>query len=806
MNEQFYIDWINSLEIPESVLIDKIEDITNNNNILLNIISKILNKNIEEMMIVLGNLKSMNSLKNISLLMNIYFDYNYDYSNKEHLNEHTYKLIQFLKSKYPKEKNTKQKIYIDNYKESASNKKDSFHLKNNIKINEETKYQKKQKKENTYNNQKNKNTKRNIANIDYPQYNYKTTTDLYYNTTDKNSNNKKINKSFSQNQNPNNKELFINNSVIKYKKNSFNEDILSIIQNKREQKRNTLKKERRISTDQKQQSQIVKNHKSLSLNNINKSKKKLKIENFENNYNYSENFTKQIKPSKKSNHSLMIIGKPILKKEEFFHYYQFPKTTCPITKINLETTNRLNKRNNNNFQKLPFLLQNLLNKKQNNNIVNDKNNYDVKFNKNENKKNMNFNNNVEKKEKLILEYLNKIGIITKEQKNSDYLWKILIPDLKDGYIIGKLINLLEKKNNNYLKGITKETFYKVNIYYNWKKIIDFLINRNAFNSIYLYQKNFYTNDKSLFNFLYDLLLFYYEKEKTNKNEFKIFNKNCSKNNSMIDKPIHNKSFNSTPIAQKSGKNDNNLKMNETPSVSEIMNIRKSINYIHRENNSLIIFSNNDKKNKKNMSKSFKNLNRSEEYINLKNNEKFYTKGENISFDKNVNNIISFLKLIGINTSQINFYVPEMKIFKDGILLHQIITQLESNSTIIPKIDLNPKNPSTAINNHRLIINFLIKYKKNFPIELMGKERELYEAKPKYILKFLNILKSIYNNEIYYYEKVNTNTKNKNSERNIKNNNMKINPKNIDKSERISIPLSQELRKKFLIKDNAQVWA
>ena len=73
------------------------------------------------------------------------------------------------------------------------------------------------------------------------------------------------------------------------------------------------------------------------------------------------------------------------------------------------------------------------------------------------------------------------------------------------------------------------------------------------------------------------------------------------------------------------------------------------------------------------------------------------------------------------------------------------------------------------------------------------------------MKFLNILKSIYNNEIYYYEKVNTNTKNKNSERNIKNN-MKINPKNIDKSERISIPLSQELRKKFLIKDNAQVWA
>ena len=48
MNKKFYIDWINSLEIPESVLIDKIEDLIQNNDILLNIISKVLNKKIEE--------------------------------------------------------------------------------------------------------------------------------------------------------------------------------------------------------------------------------------------------------------------------------------------------------------------------------------------------------------------------------------------------------------------------------------------------------------------------------------------------------------------------------------------------------------------------------------------------------------------------------------------------------------------------------------------------------------------------------------------------------------------------------------
>ena len=34
----------------------------------------------------------------------------------------------------------------------------------------------------------------------------------------------------------------------------------------------------------------------------------------------------------------------------------------------------------------------------------------------------------------------------------------------------------------------------------------------------------------------------------------------------------------------------------------------------------------------------------------------------------------------------------------------------------------------------------------------------------------------------------------------------INPKNIDKSERMTIPLSQDLRNKFLIKNNAQIWA
>ena len=98
-----------------------------------------------------------------------------------------------------------------------------------------------------------------------------------------------------------------------------------------------------------------------------------------------------------------------------------------------------------------------------------------------------------------------------------------------------------------------------------------------------------------------------------------------------------------------------------------------------------------------------------------------------------------------------------------------------------------------------------KYKKNFPVELTGKERELYKSNPKFILKFLNILKNIYDNEVYYYEKLKLkNNNNNNTRKSVKNS--KINPKNIDKSERYALPLSQELRDKFLIKGNEKIWA
>jgi len=379
----------------------------------------------------------------------------------------------------------------------------------------------------------------------------------------------------------------------------------------------------------------------------------------------------------------------------------------------------------------------------------------------------NKNNNEKKMEEFILNYLYKKGIISQEQKNSNYLWKKLIPDLKDGYIIGKLINILENKSNNYLKGISKETFYKVNIYLNWKKIKDFLLTKESFYSMNLYQKNFFEKNKNIFYILYDICHYYYIKKDIKNNKIickrSISTRNINKNNQIKKDDIKQ-------IKDK-------IKLNNISTKEDIMRIRRSINYIPKNNN---INNNTDVNIKIN----------NPEIINRKN------KKINNQFDKKVNIILSFLSSIGINTSQINFYSEEMKIFKDGILLFKIISQLEPNNNLLPKIDLNPKQAPNSINNHKLIINYLINYKKNFPIKYLGKERELYKAKPKFILNLLFEIKNIYKNEIYFYDKI----LNKNGNRKV------IYPKNIDKSERLSLPLNNKLRNKFLIQEKGKIWA
>ena len=379
-----------------------------------------------------------------------------------------------------------------------------------------------------------------------------------------------------------------------------------------------------------------------------------------------------------------------------------------------------------------------------------------------------FTNAEKKMEEFIMNYLLKIGIITVEQKSREYLWKKLIPDLKDGYIIGKLIILLDNKSKLYLKGISKETFYKVNVYLNWEKIKDFLLTKESFNSTNLFQKNFFEKDKNIFNILYEILHYYYLKK-----EIKSKTTICKRSKSL--KQIDNKKNADIEFIKKE------IKLNNISSKEEIMKIRKKIKINCTEKNNKVI---NDINNKDINNK----MNKTE--IKCINNIEINNK-----LNKKINIILSFLSTIGIDTSQINFNSKEMKIFKDGILLYKIISQLEQNKNLLPKIDLNPKQVPSAINNHRLIINFLFKYKKNFPVIFTGKERELYKAKTEFILNFLLVIKNVYKNELYFFQKIYE-----------KNKFIIIHPKNIDKSERLSIPLNNKLRNKFIIHDIKKIWA
>ena len=61
MKEQYYIDWINSLDVKDCIFVNKIEDLYQNNTILLNIIAIILNKNVADLL----DYNKLNYLNNI---------------------------------------------------------------------------------------------------------------------------------------------------------------------------------------------------------------------------------------------------------------------------------------------------------------------------------------------------------------------------------------------------------------------------------------------------------------------------------------------------------------------------------------------------------------------------------------------------------------------------------------------------------------------------------------------------------------------------------------------------------------------
>ena len=101
MQEQYYIDWINSLDIKDCILINTIEELyQNDNDILSSIIAKILKKSVEELDKIEQN-KNLNYINIISIYMKKYFNYIYDTNDEINLKNNTILLVKFLKSKYP---------------------------------------------------------------------------------------------------------------------------------------------------------------------------------------------------------------------------------------------------------------------------------------------------------------------------------------------------------------------------------------------------------------------------------------------------------------------------------------------------------------------------------------------------------------------------------------------------------------------------------------------------------------------------------------------------------------------------------
>ena len=145
MKEEYYIDWINSLDINNCIFVNTIEDLyQSDNNILLNIIAIILNKDIEEIL-EKEQLKNLNYLNKISFLSKEYLHYNYDSNDEKNLKKNTILFIKFLKSKYPDNLN----IIKERPKSSKNIKEKKYSLnniipeklifRNNINIKEESK-------------------------------------------------------------------------------------------------------------------------------------------------------------------------------------------------------------------------------------------------------------------------------------------------------------------------------------------------------------------------------------------------------------------------------------------------------------------------------------------------------------------------------------------------------------------------------------------------------------------------------------------------------------------------------------------
>lgn len=459
---------------------------------------------------------------------------------------------------------------------------------------------------------------------------------------------------------------------------------------------------------------------------------------------------------------LRLLGTPsLIKDSRNFYYYKLFKLTNPIVNIEIG-------KGKGRIKKMKFI--------PNSNANEDYEIFDTENQKQELEK-------MKEKEELILNFLYDCNIINEYQKRTNYFFKKILPKASDGVFIGDIINILEGKKEKVLKGISKETYYRNNIKINFDKICNFLNQKESFKSKYLFKDEFYNNQNDLFEFIYEIISYYlkyrknvYEQIKKRKQEREhspsFIKQICENKYPLSDVTINNASINTSQsnicyiIDKASAQRANSIFEHSfkkkksfdfsTPNLDkfcqdknfnkkELMDIRKNIYYQHytQRNNEV-----NEQKEKVATKLKKKKSLIPRPFISKRTIEEVPEApvfGKDNSFDRKVCEILYWLDQIGIKTP-VDFYQTSMGEFQDGVLLYQIIKKLETDSKILPRIDFNPKNATVAINNIRVILVTLSQNKKQFPVNFLNKQKEIFKAYPMDILELLFSIKSIYSNE------------------------------------------------------------
>ncbi len=444
--------------------------------------------------------------------------------------------------------------------------------------------------------------------------------------------------------------------------------------------------------------------------------------------NYTLNIDKYLNNSKISKLNLfnsnfnLLIGLPKLYTDNWnFDFFKFYKLTFPISYIDNLNYKTLN---------LNFILNDKINK---------------------NKKQYYFK---QIKINFILSFLYDLNLIKESQKNENYLYNNFLNKCYNGVLISKIINILEGKKDKVLKGINEEAFYNVNISLNWKKIFDFLIEKNNFKKLYFFKDEYFYSDKNkLLDFIYELMLYY------NKNRIYVYNdinkRKIEKQNNLIKS---NEDF-----LLQLNKEDNNFfnseKIKNKNSKRKIQKVKSKniVNNFSKINKSALINSHNLMDNINNLLEINKLENK------FKNNQLKNKNVKNIYITNNPNNI-NILSYKNYNEEN-----KEDLLLKRKFLLNEYINFDNKNNTYEfknsnkHKLNIKQKNLENDKNNNKDSENknLTISNIKNLNFDYMNlenlknvpyyNENKLYDSEVKEILDYLNLI-GFDSNALNFYNK------------------------------------------------------